>query len=91
MSSKEHKVILGDEYDEDLKDALRSAIKKLGGVVAGKDWSIGGSQELLEVVVKFGDSSVVIESETYEGLSIRGEKSIVEKLSEMVKTQNKSK
>jgi len=71
---------IGAEYDQKVWRALKSAITVLDGVLSDDDFSLAGSQELLEIEVKFGNDIVKIESETYMGVTISGSAEIIEKL-----------
>lgn len=83
--SKELKTInLGDEFDDALRDVLRIVLLKNQAVGVDTSWGVGGSQEIEVLKVRLGDDLVTIESETYIGLTISGEKSLVEKIAEEV-------
>jgi hypothetical protein len=76
------KVVLGDEFDEDLRKKLGSVLKALGGKKISDEYGIGGSQELSEVIVVIGEARIVIESETYMGLSISGPEAVIQQICE---------
>jgi hypothetical protein len=77
-------VVLGPEYDDALRTKLRDALVRLGAQLQSKDWVVGGSQELETVVVQVGSSQVVIEAETYVGLSISGSPGLIDRISALV-------
>lgn len=78
-------VILGDEYDETLREALHTVLLKNGAIGNDKSWGVGGSQEIEMVKVKLGEETVIIESETFVGLTITGSISLVESLAQEVR------
>ena len=80
----EKTTLLGKEHDEALRDALRTAMQELGGNITDNSWGVAGSQEgeRLDCVVE--GKPVFIESETYIGLSIRGESDVVDRIASRV-------
>lgn len=85
MSNEQATINLGDEYDDVLRDALRRVLLENKAVGIDKSWGVGGSQEIENLKVRVGEDVVLIESETYIGLSISGPKLIVEKLAAEVR------
>lgn len=77
-------VVLGAEYDSDLRDALREILMQMGGEVQGADWAMGGSQELDSLKVLLGERTIVVESETYVGLSVTGPEELVDRIAEQL-------
>lgn len=84
MSKGQKTTNLGDEFDDALRDMLRIVLLKNQAVAVDKLWGVGGSQEIEVLQVRLGDELVTIESETYIGLTISGEKSLVEKIAKEV-------
>ena len=74
------KVVLGSEYDDALRSALSECLAELGADVAARQWGLGGSQILETTKVSVGKDVLVIESETYVGLSISGEARLVNRI-----------
>jgi hypothetical protein len=72
------KLVLGDEYDEKLRQALTDCLAALGADVAVQQWGLGGSQLLETRKVYLGKNLLVVEAETYVGLSITGPSRIVD-------------
>ncbi len=72
------KLVLGDEHDEKLRQALTDCLAALGADVAVQQWGLGGSQLLETRKIYLGRNMLVIEAETYVGLSITGESRIVD-------------
>lgn len=81
------KLILGDEHDDALRQALMSCLTSLGADVAARQWGLGGSQTLETTRVYLGRDLVVVEAETYVGLSIQGEGRVVERVAAMLKAR----
>jgi hypothetical protein len=82
--SQQAKIILGDEYDEALREVLMTVLKTMGGRPQSREWGVGGSQELGTLVVGVGGGSLLVESETYVGLSITGDEALVEEIAAAV-------
>ncbi|MDQ1761375.1 hypothetical protein RAS14_16535, partial [Achromobacter aegrifaciens] len=68
MSMNIEKIILGDEYDDALRDALRIVLVKRGAVGVDKTWGVGGSQEIDALVVRLGSDLITVEAETFVDL-----------------------
>jgi hypothetical protein len=81
------KLILGDEHDDALRQALLACLSSLGADVAARQWGLGGSQTLETMRVYLGKDLVVVEAETYVGLSIRGEARVVNRVAEALKAR----
>jgi hypothetical protein len=77
-------VNLGDEFDEKLWKALRSSLSDLGAKNCDENWGIGGSQELVTLVVELEGALIRIESETYMGLTVSGPARLVDKVQQEV-------
>jgi hypothetical protein len=73
-------IVLGDEHDDALRDALRATLHELGAVSLDQSWGLAGSQELSTHRVSLGSEIVTIESETYIGLSITGGEDTVDRI-----------
>ena len=85
--SIETKIVLGNEYDDALRDALRAVLIRNGAVGLDKSWAVFGSQEIENLQVQLGDDRLEIEAETFVGLSIYGRRMTVEKLASQVRKQ----
>jgi hypothetical protein len=96
-ASEQYTSILGPEYDRDTRESLKEVLAELGGNVSFHHRGVAGSQELEDASVLINGRQLLIESETYIGLSITGDEDLVtavrakvaEKLS--AKRENKSK
>jgi hypothetical protein len=67
-------VVLGAEYDRDLRAALLAALLESGATLKYRWCGVGGSQE---VVRETGRGILTVETETYIGLSIEGPEATV--------------
>ncbi|MFH0888541.1 MAG: hypothetical protein V1871_04965 [Planctomycetota bacterium] len=78
-------IILGKEYDDKLRDAVRATMREFGGKIIDKTWGVGGSQEVERVKSIVEGKTVVIEAETYIGLSINGDSILVQRIAARVR------
>lgn len=77
-------LVLGREYDHALRFSLFKVLEQLGGRMLSHDWCLGGSQEISGCVFKFDSCEIVVESETYIGLSITGPGNVVKLVEDML-------
>lgn len=77
-SSLQKTQILGDEYDEALRGRLREVLLTAGAKIIESKWGMAGSQDILTVEVDVDGQQLIVESETYIGLSITGPGSLVD-------------
>ena len=84
MPSDPETVILGAEYDERLRAIVRQVLIELGGKAIGQGWALGGSQELESLEVELEGDRLLVEAETYVGLSITGPSSLVRRVQALV-------
>jgi hypothetical protein len=76
-------LVLGAETDAKLRQAVLWALSKLGAVRDG-DWqALAGSQDIDHAEFRIGGERVVLESETYVGLSLSGPAMLVEHLARL--------
>ena len=78
------KLVLGDEYDEALRHKLMCALAGLGATIEAHQWGLGGSQIIQTTKVLLGKDLLVVECETYVGLSLFGEARVVERVAALV-------
>jgi hypothetical protein len=74
------KIVIGDEYDNNLRDRLVKALNMLGAKYVKDSWGVGGSQEISVVEMDLLGIKIIIESETYIGLSVESEDFILNDL-----------
>lgn len=78
------KLVLGDEYDDALRQAVMTCLTSLGAEVIARQWGLGGSQIIETTKLALGKDVLVVEAETYVGLSIRGEARWVDRVAALV-------
>jgi hypothetical protein len=87
MSNEQMTIRLGDEFDEALRDALRAALMALGASAGGRSWGVAGSQELEALEVTIDGERVIVEAETYMGLSVSGRREVVQRVVDEVRAR----
>ncbi|MDU9405442.1 hypothetical protein RTH46_23435 [Pseudomonas sp. zfem004] len=87
MSKEMATIILGNEYDDAVRDALRAVLVRSGAVGIDKTWVVGGSQEIDTLAIRLGSDLIMIEAETFIGLSVTGPKAVVEDIALLVRQQ----
>jgi hypothetical protein len=75
---------LGAETDDDLFERLRIAIIDLGGSIDDSEWALGGSQEVTTYKIVLPAGTLEAVSETYMGLSLVGDETLVTPLAQRV-------
>ena len=85
MNPEHVKVRISDEFDDDLRAAVRAALAELGAELGHSSWGMGGSQEIETLEVMIGDQRVIVEAETYVGLTVSGDRQVIERLIERVR------
>jgi hypothetical protein len=78
------KVVLGSEYDDALRQALMDCLATLGADIDARQWGLGGAQIIETTKVSLGRDLLVVEAETYVGLSISGAARVVDRVAAMV-------
>ena len=70
-------IIIGNEHDDNLKNALFLALKTMGAEKISQIDALAGSQDvsIYEFLVK--NEKIKVESETYVGLSLVGPKHLI--------------
>ena len=77
-------VTLGPEYDQSLRAVLMAVLRSMCALPDNHAWGVGGSQEVESLEVRVRGKPLVVEAETYIGLSIRGESETVDDVAEQV-------
>lgn len=80
-------ITLGPEYDDALRAAVVAAVREMGGELLSQTSGVAGSQDLAIATVRIGGASVTIEAETFVGISISGEATVVDALAENVRAR----
>ncbi|WP_339489672.1 hypothetical protein [Pseudomonas sp. EL_65y_Pfl2_R95] len=87
MTDEFASIVLGDEYDAVLRNALHIVLFRLGAVGIDKSWAVGGSQEIEVAEVELMGGKVKIESETFVGLTIFGPEFIIDEIADKVRQE----
>ena len=87
MSARDKTTRLGNEYDAPLLEALKATIMELGGAPRESWWGVAGSQEIASFEVAFAGEIVLVEAETYEGLTLTGRDELVDRIAERVRAR----
>jgi len=74
------RLILGNEYDDKLRQALTDCLATMGAHTAADQRGLGGSQIIETKKIYLGKDLIVVEAETYVGLSISGEARLVDRI-----------
>lgn len=74
------KLVLGDEYDDGLRQALLDCLTTMGADIEARQWGLGGAQIIETLKVSLGRDLIVVEAETYVGLSITGAARVVDRI-----------
>jgi hypothetical protein len=84
-SAPEKKVVIGSEFDEQLRWILDDVVLRMGGKPFMHESASGGARELERVGVEVRARRVIIDAETSVGLSLHGPSDLVEEIHGMVK------
>jgi hypothetical protein len=87
MNNECASIVLGDEYDAGLRNALHVVLVRAGAVELDKSWVVGGSQEIEIIEVELIGEKIRVESETFVGLTIFGPVFLVEKIAREVREE----
>lgn len=85
LRSRRTEVYLGSETDDELCARLISSIESMSGKKIRMDTDCVGSQELTSLVYRVGTEKIVITIETFSGITLSGERSLVEKIAAQVR------
>jgi hypothetical protein len=73
MSTEQQTIVLGNEFDSVLRDKVLAVLKGMNAITVDSDWIMAGSQEVELVEFQINERSLFLETETYIGLSVRGD------------------
>ncbi len=79
-TSNHKTVILGDEYDDALRARLFDVLRDLGAQMSAGARALAGSQDVETCRLRLDGAEVVVEAETYIGLSLSGPADVVDKV-----------
>jgi len=89
MFGRNSTINLGPETDGEIIAKVLKAIKSVGGVkVEERSCQVGG-QDISRTEFRIEKSIVILEIETYEGVTIRGSKSVINKVMDRFKSSDK--
>ncbi len=77
-------IILGDDFDERLRPALREVMRELGATTLATSWDVAGNVELATAKLQLNGKIVDVESENHSGLSISGDDHEVDEIARRV-------
>ena len=77
-------LVLGDEYDQQLRAALVQVLLQLGAVLENRNWVVAGSQEVETFLWQLAGQDITVEAETYMGLSISGDENTINDIAQRV-------
>jgi len=78
-------VVLGEEYDDALRQQLLDVLKEFGAKTTDHSHVVGGSQELQSLKVVIDGKTIVVESETYIGMRISGDAELVDEVAARIR------
>lgn len=76
--------IIGDEFDRAVRDALRETLSQLGAIKRSGLQGVAGSQDLESMEFDLQGRLLVVEAETYVGLTISGAPDLVQTVADEV-------
>lgn len=77
-------IVIGNEYDDNLKDALSLALKQMGAKEISKINALVGSQDISIYKFLVKNEIIRVEFETYIGLSLIGPKNLIREIEENI-------
>jgi len=82
MNTNTHdkRVVLGAEHDQALRRRLLEVLRNLDAKSTDQSFQVGGSQELETLTAFVGSRSILVESETYIGLTITGDAELIDEV-----------
>ena len=80
-------ICLGQEFDPELRSSLRSVLEEYG--VTGEEgwWAVGAPDRATRAELITAGRILVLESDTYVGLTLTGEGAFVDEVSERVRAR----
>jgi hypothetical protein len=80
LQNPSYRVIIGDEYDDALRDRLVETLRGMQAQRIGFTSGGAGSQDVDEWSYKIGDEFIQIIAETYIGLTVIGSEDLVKEI-----------
>jgi hypothetical protein len=75
---------LAEEWCDDLVTATNGVLRDMGGHKISNSWGVGGSQEVEVTKWRLGWRTIIVEAETYIGLTITGPDELVRQIADEV-------
>jgi hypothetical protein len=72
--------LLGEQYDDALFQAVGRALQTMGASCSANSGAAGESQDIGSWTFAIGPDELLLEAETYKGLSVSGSPELVDKL-----------
>lgn len=85
----EKHIVIGDESDDGLLEAVRNVIKDMGAKEISSERVVVGSQDIQILRVLLQDQVIVVEAETYIGITVAGEQELVDEIVQRVRRANR--
>jgi hypothetical protein len=77
-------IVLGNDFDQRLRRALREVMREMGAKTLEKSWDVAGAVELATAKLELQGKIVDVESENYSGLAIIGDENQVDEIARRV-------
>jgi hypothetical protein len=81
------RIVLGEEYDATLIAVVKEVLRELGAQPKESSWGMAGSQEVSRSEFEIDRHIIVLEAETYLGLSLEGEHQVVDAIVRQVRAR----
>jgi hypothetical protein len=76
---------LAPEYDLAATNALLQVLREMGAEEVSRNWSVAGSQEINTLRFSLKGKPLIVEAETYIGLSVTGTRETVDAITSRVR------
>lgn len=83
----ERSMLVAADGDARAALALREALTTLGAETVSEEWGLAGSVELTWTTLLVGGRKLIVEQESYEGITLRGPADLVERIAAMVRSR----
>lgn len=90
MSKKKTTINLGNEHDLKLRETLTLVLREMGANIKKRTEAMAGSQDLEVLKITIRDQTLILEIETYIGISLTGEQDIIEEIVKRIAMHNPS-
>ena len=84
-------MVLGDEFDDELRTDLIEVLRNIGATATQHERAVAGSQELERMAVTLRGNVIIVEAETYIGLSITGYESDLAEIANLIAQRRRSR